>query len=66
MSLSDLLPAMTIGTLGKFLRLDRPPVDPEIALSFVSRICSLNRITSSNDSRESMLNTSTNKSPGNK
>lgn len=62
MSLSDLFPAITIGTLGRFFLLERPP-EPEIALSFVSRICSRNRITSSNDSRESILKTSTNKSP---
>lgn len=66
MSLSDLLPAITMGTLGKFFLLERPPPDPEIALSFVSRICSRSLITSSNDSRESMLKTRTNKSPGRK
>lgn len=62
MSLSDLLPTITMGTLGRFFRLDRP-ADPEIALNFVSRICSRSRITSSNDSRESMLKTSTKMSP---
>jgi len=56
---------MTIGTFGKFFLLDRPP-ELEIALIFVSSICSRKRITSSNDSLESILNTSTNKSPINK
>lgn len=64
MSRSDLLPAITMGTLGKFFLLDLPtPPEPEIALNLVSKICSRNRTTSSKDSRESMLKTSTNKSP---
>lgn len=63
-SLSHLFPAITIGTLGKFF-FERPD-EPDMALNLVSNICSLNRITSSNDSLESMLKHSTKRSPKNK
>lgn len=60
-SLSHLFPAITIGTFGKFF-FERPD-EPDMALNLVSNICSLNRITSSNDSLESMLKHSTKRSP---
>lgn len=65
-SLSHLFPARTIGTRGRFFFLNPllpPPVAPP-AFNFVSRICSRNRIASSNVSLLSILNTITNRSPG--
>ena len=79
MSLSHLLPAMTMGTrLGPWdffprdesLRVSGwtipplpPPLPPPPRLPLVSMICARSRVTSSNDSRLSTLNTKRKRSP---
>lgn len=65
-SLSHLFPAITIGTFGITFFTLVPCVCGRDALYFVSRICSLSLCTSSNDSRESILNTNTKMSPKSK
>lgn len=63
-SRSHLLAAITIGTLGKDFFALFPLA--AIALILASKICSLSLITSSKDSLESILNTRTKISPGDK